>query len=69
MLEAQPANELANLIASQVTASTEGHGPRPETYSFSSPDSPIPILQASFCSISLHIGIPTFFHRIVGRPS
>lgn len=30
---------------------------------------PIPILQASFCSISLHIGIPTFFHRIVGRPS
>jgi hypothetical protein len=32
-------------------------------------DLPIPIPQASFCSIFLHIGIPTFFHRIVGRPS
>jgi len=59
----------SNLIASQVAASTEDHGSRAETYSYSSPDSPIPILQASFCSISLHIGILTFFHRIVGRPS
>jgi hypothetical protein len=32
-------------------------------------DSPIPIPQASFCSISPHIGIPTFFRRIVDKPN
>jgi hypothetical protein len=28
---------------------------------------PTPILEASFCRIVLHIGIPTFFRRIVGQ--
>jgi hypothetical protein len=31
-------------------------------------DLPTPILEASFCRIFLHIGIPTFFRRIVDRP-
>jgi hypothetical protein len=39
------------------------------TRAFSSPDSPIPIRQSSFCGISLHIGIPTFFPRIGDRLS
>ncbi len=39
------------------------------TWGFPSPHSPIPIRQASFCSIFLHIGIPTFFPRIVDRLS
>jgi hypothetical protein len=58
---------IANVSAIPVTASTGRDDPRRGTYSFASRDLPIPILPASFCDISLHIGIPTFFHRIVDR--
>jgi hypothetical protein len=49
--------------------STGQHALGAGTWNFSSPDLPIPILQASFCDIFLHIGIPTFFLRIVDRLS
>jgi len=52
-----------------VGAKTGRDGPRPGTSSFLPRNSPIPIQQASSGGIYLHIGIPTFFLRIVDRPS
>ena len=59
----------ASHYSKKLSALTEPHGSGAETWIVSLPDSPIPILQASFCSISLHIGIPTFCLRIAGRLS
>jgi len=60
---------MTNLIAKEVTATIGCDFARYGPESLWPCDLPIPILQASFCGISLHIGIPPFFHRIVGRPS
>ena len=61
--------EARTLIATKLGASSKQHGSGAGTWSASLPDSPIPILQASFCSISLHTEIPPFCPRIVGRLS
>ena len=39
------------------------------TWNSSLADLPIPIPQASFCGIFLHIEIPPCFRRIAGRPN
>jgi hypothetical protein len=51
-----------------LTAST-GQGGLAVIWGFWWRDSPIPIPQASFFGIFRHIGIPTFFLRIVDRLS
>jgi hypothetical protein len=63
------AREARNVVARQLSELIEQHGLQVGILTFSSHNSPIPILQASFCGISLHIGRPTFFRRIVGKLS
>ena len=69
MLEALRTS-IANTIVRQFSGLTDTHALDAETSSSASPKGlPIPILQASFCGICLHIEIPTFFPRIVDKPS
>jgi len=69
MLEALQTS-IANMIVRQLNGLTDTHALDAETSSsVSLKGLPIPILQASFCGICLHIEIPTFFPRIVDKPS
>lgn len=51
----------------QLNESIGQHGLRDGIWGFWSHDSPIAILKASFCRISLHTGIQTSHPRIVDR--